>query len=286
MKLRLPHLYLQVLVAIGLGVAVGWLEPAWGASLKVLGDGFIQLIKMLIAPIIFATVVAGIGGLGNLRQVGRVGMKALVYFELVTTAALALGLVVARVFTPGAGLHAAAAALDGSAVAQYAGAAKSLGAVDFLLHLIPRTFVGAFVEGDILQVLVVAVLFGLALAGLGEHGRPIVNGLNNLARVFFGMVTLVTRLAPLAAFGAMAFTVGKYGLSSLASLAGLLACVYLTCLLFIVLVLGGIARAGGFSLWKLLHHLREELLIVLGTSSSEAATSMPSWGRPDTSRAR
>ncbi|MCX6945707.1 MAG: C4-dicarboxylate transporter DctA [Opitutales bacterium] len=271
MKLRLPHLYLQVLVAIGLGVAVGWLEPAWGASLKVLGDGFIQLIKMLIAPIIFATVVAGIGGLGNLRQVGRVGVKALVYFELVTTAALALGLVVARVFTPGAGLHAAAAALDGSAVAQYAGAAKALGAVDFLLHLIPRTFVGAFVEGDILQVLVVAVLFGLALAGLGEHGRPIVNGLNNLARVFFGMVTLVTRLAPLAAFGAMAFTVGKYGLSSLASLAGLLACVYLTCLLFIVLVLGGIARAGGFSLWKLLRHLREELLIVLGTSSSEAA---------------
>jgi aerobic C4-dicarboxylate transport protein len=271
MKLRLPHLYIQVLIAIGIGVAVGWLDPELGTKLRGLGDGFIKLIKMLIAPIIFATVVAGIGGMGNLRQVGRVGLKALVYFEAVTTVALGIGLAVARGFAPGAGLHASAATLDSSAVAQFAGAAQTLTTAEFLMHLIPATFVGAFVEGDILQVLVVAVLFGFALAGLGDHGRPIVNGLNDLARVFFGMVTIVTRFAPVAAFGAMAFAVAKYGLSSLQSLAGLMACVYLTCALFIVLVLGGIARAAGFSLWKIIRYLREELLIVVSTSSSEAA---------------
>jgi aerobic C4-dicarboxylate transport protein len=271
MKLRLPHLYIQVLVGIGLGVVVGWLDPELGAKLRGLGDAFIKLIRMLIAPIIFATVVAGIGGMGNLRQVGRVGLKALVYFEAVTTLALVIGLAVARGFAPGAGLHATAASLDGSAVAQFAGAAKAMSTADFLLHLIPTTFIGAFVEGDILQVLVVAVLFGFALAGLGDHGRPIVNGLNDLARVFFGIVSIVTKFAPVAAFGAMAFSVGKYGLGSLQSLAGLLACVYLTCALFIVLVLGGIARAAGFSLWKIIRLLREELLIVIGTSSSEAA---------------
>ncbi len=271
MKFKLPHLYLQVLIAIAIGVIVGWVDPELGVKLKPLGDGFIKLIKMLIAPIIFATVVAGIGGMGNLRQVGRVGIKALVYFEAVTTLALLIGLVVANVFAPGAGLHATGASLDASAVAQYTTGAKSMSTVDFLLHLIPNTFFGAFVEGDILQVLVIAILFGLALANLGEYGRPIVTGLHDLSRVFFGIVTLVTQLAPLAAFGAIAFTVAKYGLGSLQSLAGLMACVYLTCALFIALVLGGIARAAGFSLWKIIRYIREELLIVVGTSSSEAA---------------
>ncbi|MFI5356716.1 MAG: C4-dicarboxylate transporter DctA [Opitutales bacterium] len=271
MKRKLPHLYVQVLIAIALGVALGWFDPELGAKLKPLGDGFIQLIKMLIAPIIFTTVVAGIGGMGNLKRVGRVGIKALVYFEVITTAALVIGLVVSNVFRPGAGVHATAATLNTAGVAQYAAAAKSMSTVDYLMHMIPQTFVGAFVEGDIVQVLVVAVLFGFALASLGDHGRPIVQGLNDLACVFFGIVTIVTKLAPLAAFGAMAFTVGKYGLGSLISLARLMGCVYLTSFLFIVVVLGLVARSGGFSLWKIVKYIREELLIVIGTSSSEAA---------------
>jgi aerobic C4-dicarboxylate transport protein len=271
MKRFLPHLYVQVLIAIVLGVLLGWLDPVLGAKLQPLGDGFIKLIKMLIAPIIFSTVVAGIGGMGDLRQVGRVGLKALVYFEVVTTLALIIGLVVSNVFTPGAGIHATAASLDASAVSKYAGAAQALSTVEFLLKIIPTTFVGAFTDGDILQVLLVAVLFGFALAGLGDHGRPAVNLLHDVARVLFGIVTIVTKLAPIAAFGAMAFTVGKYGLGSLVSLAKLMACVYLTCAVFIVVVLGSLARLGGFSLWKIVKYIREELLIVIGTSSSEAA---------------
>lgn len=267
----LRHLYVQVLLAIAVGVLLGHYYPALGASLKPLGDVFIKLIKMLIGPIIFTTVVSGIGGMGNLRQVGRVGLKALVYFEAVTTLALVIGLVVANAFAPGAGMHATAASLDASAVAHYAKAAKEMSFIDWALHLIPNTFAGAFVEGDILQVLLVALLFGFALAKMGEHAKPLVNLLHEISKAFFMMVNLVSRLAPLAAFGAMAFTVGKYGLGSLKSLAGLMACVYLTCLVFIVVVLGGIARAAGFSLWKILKFIREELLIVIGTSSSEAA---------------
>ena len=193
------------------------------------------------------------------------------YFEVVTTLALIIGLIVANVFQPGAGVHASVASLDTKSVAQYVGAATSLGTVDFLLHLIPNTFAGAFVEGDILQVLVVALLSGFALARLGEHGRPVANLLHELARMFFSIVSLVTRLAPVAAFGAMAFTVGKYGLGSLAALGQLMACVYLTCAIFIIVVLGGIARLGGFSLWKIIRYVKEELLIVIGTSSSEVA---------------
>jgi aerobic C4-dicarboxylate transport protein len=271
MKRLSSSLYVQVLVAIGLGVLLGVLAPDWAVPLKPLGDGFIKLIKMLIAPIIFTTVVAGIAGMGDMKKVGRVGVKALVYFELVTTLALVIGLVIANVFTPGAGVHATAATLDAKAVAPYVGAASALSSVDSLLHLIPNTFAGAFVDGDILQVLVIALLSGFALARLGEHGRPVANLLHELARMFFSIVSLVTRLAPVAAFGAMAFTIGKYGLGSLAALAKLMACVYLTCGLFITFVLGTIARLGGFSLWKIIRYIREELLIVIGTSSSEAA---------------
>jgi aerobic C4-dicarboxylate transport protein len=270
-KRFVTSLYGQVLLGIVAGVLLGYFEPEFGTALKPLGDAFIKLIKMLIGPIIFTTVVSGIGGMGNLRSVGRVGFKALVYFEIVTTLALVIGLVVANVFQPGAGVHATASSLDASAVAGYTRAAEGLSTVDWLLNLIPATFVGAFVGGDILQVLVIALLFGFALAALGDKGRPIVDLLHEAAKVFFVMVNHISRIAPLAAFGAMAFTIGKYGLGSLASLAGLMACVYLTCALFIVVVLGGIARAAGFSLWKVIRYVREELLIVIGTSSSEAA---------------
>ena len=264
-------LYLQVLAAIVVGATVGYVWPEFGASLKPLGDGFIKLVKMLIAPIIFTTVVVGLAGMGDLKKAGRVGAKALLYFEVVSTLALVIGLVVANVFTPGAGVHANGATLDAKSVAGFAKAAEGQTTTEFFLHIIPNTFVGAFADGEILQVLLLAILFGIALGKIGEHGRPVMNLLNEVARVIFGIVSIVTRLAPLAAFGAMAFTVGKYGLGSLKSLAGLLACVYLTCGLFVVIVLGMIARVNGFSLWRILKLIREELLIVLGTSSSESA---------------
>ena len=265
------HLYVQVLVGILVGGLVGWLWPDIGTALKPLGDAFVNLVKMLIAPIIFCTVVVGLAGMGDLKKVGRVGGKALLYFEVVTTLALVIGLVVANGFSPGAGFHATPASLDASAVASYASAAKGMSTVDYLLHIIPKTFVSAFAEGEILQVLLLALLFGLALGRLGEHGRPIQTLLHEVARVFFGIVNIVTRLAPLAAAGAMAFTIGKYGIGTLAQLGKLMLCVYLTCAVFILVVLGGIARSFGFSLWKILKLIREELLIVIGTSSSESA---------------
>jgi aerobic C4-dicarboxylate transport protein len=264
-------LYLQVLAAIVVGVVVGYLWPDFGASLKPLGDGFIKLVKMLIAPIIFATVVVGLAGMGDLKKVGRVGGKALLYFEIVSTLALIIGLVVANVFVPGAGVHANAASLDAKAVASYTKAAQGQTTTEFLMHIIPNTFVGAFAEGEILQVLLLAVLFGIALGQIGEHGRPVLNLINEVSRVIFGIVSMVTKLAPVAAFGAMAFTIGKYGLRSLVSLGALMACVYLTCALFVFVVLGLIARFNGFSVWKIIKYIREELLIVLGTSSSETA---------------
>jgi len=264
-------LYLQVLAAIVVGVIVGYLWPDFGASLKPLGDGFIKLVKMLIAPIIFATVVVGLAGMGDLKKVGRVGGKALLYFEIVSTLALIIGLVVANVFVPGAGVHANAASLDAKAVASYTKAAQGQSTTEFLLHIIPNTFVGAFAEGEILQVLLLAVLFGIALGQIGEHGRPVLNLINEVSRVIFGIVSMVTKLAPVAAFGAMAFTIGKYGLRSLVSLGALMACVYLTCALFVFVVLGLIARLNGFNVWKIIKYIREELLIVLGTSSSETA---------------
>jgi aerobic C4-dicarboxylate transport protein len=264
-------LYLQVLVAIVIGVTVGYFWPDFGAALKPLGDGFIKLVKMLIAPIIFSTVVVGLAGMGDLKKAGRVGGKALLYFEIVSTLALVIGLIVANVFTPGAGVHAHAASLDPKAVASYTKAAQGQTTTEFLLHIIPNTFVGAFAEGEILQVLLLAVLFGIALGRIGEHGRPVMNLINEVSRVIFVIVSIVTKLAPLAAFGAMAFTIGKYGLGSLVSLGALMACVYLTCALFVFVVLGMIARFNGFNVWKIIKYIREELLIVLGTSSSEPA---------------
>jgi aerobic C4-dicarboxylate transport protein len=271
MKRLLSSLYIQVLVAIVLGVLLGRFAPEWAVTLKPLGDGFIKLIKMLIAPIIFTTVVAGIAGMGNIKKVGRVGVAALLYFEVVTSLALVIGLVIANVFNPGVGVHANAASLNAGSISTYVGAAKAMSPVEMILHVIPNSFAGAFVDGDILQVLLVALLAGFALAQLGEHGRPVANLLQELARMFFGIVTIVTRLAPVAAFGAMAFTVGEYGFGSLAALGKLMVCVYLTCGIFIAFVLGSLARLGGFSLWKIIRYIREELLIVIGTSSSEAA---------------
>lgn len=264
-------LYIQVLVGIVLGGVLGYVKPDWGVQLRPLGDAFVNLVKMLIGPIIFTTVVVGLAGMGDLKKVGRVGAKALIYFEIVTTLALIIGLVVSNVFTPGDGFHANPATMDAKSVSKYTTAAQGMSTVDFLMHIIPKTFVSAFSEGEILQVLLLAVLFGLALGKLGDHGRPVLTLLNEVARVFFGIVTIVTKLAPLAAGGAMAYTIGQFGLGSLAKLGGLLLCVYLTCALFIVVVLGGIARVAGFSLWKIIRYIREELLLVLGTSSSESA---------------
>jgi aerobic C4-dicarboxylate transport protein len=264
-------LYVQVLIGIVLGGALGYLQPAWGVSMRPLGDAFVNLVKMLIGPIIFSTVVVGLAGMGDLKKVGRVGAKALIYFEIITTLALVIGLVVSNVFTPGAGFHADPAMLDAKGIARYAGAAKEMGTVEFLMHIIPKTFVSAFAEGEILQVLLLAVLFGLALGNIGEHGRPILNLLNEVARVFFGIVSMVTRLAPLAAAGAMAYTIGQFGLGSLARLGALLACVYLTCAVFILVILGAVARLAGFRILRIIRYIREELLLVIGTSSSESA---------------
>lgn len=265
----LRHLYVQVLIAIVLGVILGYTEPAWGAAMKPLGDAFIKLIKMLIAPIIFTTVVSGIAGMGDLKKIGRVGLKALFYFEVVSTLALVIGLLVVNWIQPGVGINADVTTLDTKAVAQYTTAAQHSSTTDFLLHVIPDTFVGAFAQGEILQVLLISLLFGFALAGLGDHARPVVNLLHDVARAFFGMVSMVTKIAPVAAFGAMAFTIGKYGLGSLISLGQLMLCVYITCALFVFVVLGAIARWHGFSIFRLLAYIKEELLIVLGTSSSE-----------------
>jgi len=270
MKRIFSHLYVQVLLAIIAGVVLGGQNPEFGAQLKPLGDAFIKLIKMLIGPIIFTTVVVGIAGMSDMKKVGRVGVKALIYFEVVTTLALIIGLVVVNWIRPGAGINADPATLDARSVATYTAAASQSGTVEFLLHIIPNTFVSAFVEGELLQVLLLALLFGFALARLGARGQPVLDLLHQASHVFFGIVGFITRLAPIAAFGAMAFTVGKYGLGSLLSLGKLMLCVYLTCTLFVFVVLGLIARLHGFSLWRLLVGIKEEILIVLGTSSSES----------------
>ncbi len=264
-------LYVQVLIGIVLGSLLGYVQPEWGVKLKPLGDAFVSAIKMLIGPIIFSTVVVGLAGMGDLKRIGRVGGKAITYFLALTSLALVIGLVVANVVRPGDGFNADASTLDGKSVEKYATAAKKMSAVDFLLHIIPKTFVSAFSEGEILQVLFLAILFGLALGRLGDHGRPILNLLHEIARVFFGIVTIVTKFAPLAAGGAMAYTIGEYGVGKLAQLGLLLVCVYVTCLLFIVIVLGAVARMSGFGLWKIIRYIKEELLLVVGTSSSESA---------------
>ncbi len=265
------NLYVQVLLAIVAGAVLGYLNPALGASLKPLGDAFIKAVKMLIAPIIFCTVVSGISGMGDLKKIGRVGWKALLYFEVMTTIALVIGMIVTNVFQPGAGIHASIAKLDAASVSQYTKKAEALSTVDFLLNIIPNSFASAFVEGEILQVLFLAVLSGLVLAKLGEKALPLTDMLHQVSKLFFGIVSIVTKAAPIAAFGSMAFTIGKYGVGTLLSLGQLMACVYLTCALFVFGLLSLILKVHGFSLWKVLRYIKEELLIVLGTSSSETA---------------
>ena len=267
----LKSLYFQVLVAIAIGVLVGHFHPDLGITLKPLGDGFIRLIRMIIAPIIFLTVVLGISGMEDLKSVGRTGLYALGYFELVTTLALVLGLVIVNLVQPGAGMHVDPASLDTSRVSQYAQAAEHQGVVDFLLNIIPTTIFDAFAKGEILQVLLVAILFGFALHLAGRRAEALRESLEGLMQVFFGIVGIIMRVAPIGAFGAMAFTIGSQGLAALAPLATLMLCFYATCVVFVLGVLGLIARLHGFRITALVAHIRDELLIVLGTSSSESA---------------
>jgi aerobic C4-dicarboxylate transport protein len=263
-------LYFRVIVGIAAGIALGCFYPSTGEMMKPLGDGFIKLIRMMIAPVIFLTVVTGIARIGDMRKLGRVGLKALLYFEVVTSIALLVGFVVVKVVQPGAGINATAATLDAKAVQQYATSGKQMTAVEFLLHIIPDTLVGAFANGEILQVLLIAIFFGVALAAYRLR-QPIVEAADSLTHLTFEVIALIMKVAPFGAFGAMAFTIGKYGLKTLLPLAKLLLCVYLTSALFVFLVLGTIARLHGFSLWKFLKYIKEEVLIVLGTSSSEVA---------------
>jgi aerobic C4-dicarboxylate transport protein len=263
-------LYFRVIAGILAGIALGSFYPSTGEAMKPLGDGFIKLIRMMIAPVIFLTVVTGIARIGDMRKLGRVGLKALVYFEVVTTIALLVGFVVVKVVQLGAGINATAATLDAKAVQQYATSGKQMHAVDFILHIIPDTMVGAFANGEILQVLLIAILFGVALAGYHQR-QALVETADSLTHLTFEVIALIMKVAPFGAFGAMAFTIGKYGLKTLLPLAKLLLCVYLTSALFVFLVLGLIARLHGFSLWKFLKYIKEELLLVLGTSSSEVA---------------
>jgi aerobic C4-dicarboxylate transport protein len=272
MKSSGSRFYLWVLGAIVLGGAIGHFFPDFGVKLKPLGDGFIGLIKMLIAPIIFLTVVLGIAGVSDVKKVGRVGVKAIVYFEVVSSIALVIGLIVVNTLKPGAGFNADPTTLDAAAVAKYASAAKEQSTVEFLLHIIPKTFTNAFTgEGDLLQVLLLAVLFGFALLHLGKTGEKVTELFESVSKVFFGMMAMIMKLAPIGAGAAMAFTIGKYGVDALGPLAKLMGSFYLTCALFIVLVLGAIAHLAGFNILRFIRYIRDELLLVLGTSSSESA---------------
>ena len=263
-------LYVQVLAAIVLGAIVGWLAPDFAKNdwIKAMGDGFVKLIKMLIAPVIFCTVVSGIAHISEVKKVGRVAVKALVYFEVISTFALALGLIVANVLRPGAGFQGQS---NATAVAGYARQASEMKSVDFVLHIIPDTVVGAFAQGDILQVLLFSILFGFSLMTLGERGHTIRGFIDDAAHAIFGVIAIVVKAAPIGAFGAMAYTIGRYGPQALGNLAGLIATFYLTSIIFVVVVLGIVARIAGFSILRFLKYIKDELLIVLGTSSSESA---------------
>ena len=265
------HLYFQVLVAILLGILLGYFYPSVGESLKPLGDAFIQLVRMLIAPIIFCTVVHGIASSDDAKKVGRVGLKAVIYFEILTTIALVLGLVCMHIGQPGAGMNIDPGTLDTKTLPPGATTAMPQGIADYFLHIIPNTVVGAFAQGEILQVLFFSVLFAFAMQTLGERGKPFVQMVDIAAHGFFAAIGFIMKVAPIGAFGSMAFTIGKYGLVSLLSLAKLLVVFYATCLVFVFIVLGTVAHLSGFSLWKFLRYIKEELLIVLGTSSSESA---------------
>ncbi|MGZ5054695.1 MAG: dicarboxylate/amino acid:cation symporter [Methylobacter sp.] len=269
-KKSYQHLYLQVLTAIIIGILLGHFYPETGIAMKPFGDGFIKLIKMIIAPIIFCTVVTGIACMQELDKVGRVGIKALLYFEVVSTLALVIGLVVVHVIQPGAGMNIDASSLDTKELSTYTAVAKAQSAVDFVLNIIPVSVIDAFAKGDILQILLFSLLFGFSLAAMGETGAEVVVFINKISHVLFGIVETIMKLAPLGAFGAMAFTIGKYGVAALVPLASLMGSFYLTCLLFIFIVLGLISRLAGFSIIKFIAYIKDELLIVLGTSSSES----------------
>ncbi|MDT7836504.1 dicarboxylate/amino acid:cation symporter [Aquabacterium sp. OR-4] len=263
-------LYAQVLAAIAAGVLLGHFWPDTGAAMKPLGDGFIKLIKMIIAPIIFCTVVVGIAGMEDMKKVGKTGGLALLYFEIVSTLALVIGLLIVNLVQPGAGMHIDAATLDTKAIAAYTAPGKMTGTTEFLLNVIPSSVVDAFAKGDILQVLLFSVLFGFALHAFGGRGTLVFDLIEKTSHVLFRIVGFIMKVAPIGAFGAMAFTIGKYGVGSLAQLGQLMATFYATCLVFVFGVLGLIARAHGFSIWRFIKYIKEELLIVLGTSSSES----------------
>jgi aerobic C4-dicarboxylate transport protein len=264
-------LWVQVLAGIIIGVVLGFISPAAGAAMKPLGDAFIKLITMVITLLIFCTVVSGIAGMQDMKKVGRVGGKALLYFEVVSTLALLLGLLVGNLVRPGSGFNINPASLDVRAVSSYAGQSRAQSATDFLMNIIPHTVVDAFARGDILEVLFVALLFGFALSMAGTRCRPVVDLIESLTHGVFSVVDIIMRFAPIGAFGAMAFTIGKYGIASLEPLAKLIITFYITCILFVLLILGGIARAFGFRIVDLLLYLKEEILLVLATSSSETA---------------
>ncbi len=264
-------LYFQVLVAICIGIALGHFYPDFAVQLKPLGDGFIKLIKMMIAPIIFCTIVTGIAGMQNTKKVGRVGLKAILYFEVVTTLALIIGLVVINILKPGVGMNIDPTTLDTKSVENFITESKSQSVSEFLLHIIPDNIVNALSTGSILQVLFFSVLLGFALSKIGEKASPLLKGIQSLEDGLFTIIKIIMKVAPLGALGAMAFTIGKYGVGSLAQLGQLMGSFYLTCIIFIVVVLGGILKFTGFNIFRLMGFIKEELLIVLGTSSSEAA---------------
>ena len=264
-------LWAQVLLAMGIAVALGYFSPTTAIAMKPLGDAFIRLISMIITLIIFCTVVSGIAGMESMKKVGRVGGMALLYFEIVSTLALFIGLVVGNVVKPGSGFNVNPATLDAKAVADYAGQAKAQSVTDFLIHIIPNTVVDAFAKGDILEVLLVAILFGFALSAMGPRCKPLVDLFDALSFAVFGVVNILMKFAPIGAFGAMAFTVGKYGIASLGPLAKLIGTFWITSILFVLVVLGTIARVAGFGILKFLLYIKEEILLVLATSSSETA---------------
>ena len=273
MKKRKPWysvLYIQVLIAVVIGICVGHFYPKTGIALKPLGDAFVSLIRMMIAPVIFCVIVQGIASMSDLKSVGKVGVKALVYFEIVSTIALVIGIVVALLFHPGSGLNIDAATLDPKAAALYVGRAKETGLIPFLLGFIPQTYVGALAGGEVPQVLLISILTGFAVAQMGARGQKLLRGIEMLNKVVFGIVRIVVRVAPLGALGGMAFTVGSYGMASLSNLVKLLGTFYLTSFIFVVFVLGIIAYLAGFSIFRFLGYIKDELLIVLGTSSSES----------------
>jgi aerobic C4-dicarboxylate transport protein len=270
MRINFKSLTTQVILGILLGILLGFLFPEFGAKLKILADIFIKLVKMVIAPIIFLTIVIGIAGMGDIKKVGKIGGKALLYFEIVSTLALAIGIVVANVFKAGVGIDASAGEGD---VSKYTKAAEetSHGFMDFLLSIIPDSFIGAFASGQLLPVLLLAVLFGVSLAHLGNTGKTVLDFFEKVSSVFFGIVNIIMKISPLAAFGAMAYTIGEFGIESLVFLGKLMGSVYMTMALFIVLVLGGIAKFYGFNIFKFIKYIKEEIFLVIGTSSSEAA---------------